>query len=60
MELVARKILPRNALADAEIEIQKAQWTEEHESLKTDLINGILEVKLILVVNRGQDNIQCT
>lgn len=51
------KILPRNAVADAEIEIQKAQWTEEHESLKTDLINGILEIKLIIgqfVVNGGE------
>lgn len=34
MELVARKVLLRNTVdADAEINIQRAQWTDEHESL---------------------------
>lgn len=31
---MARKVLLRNAVAaDAEINIQKAQWTDEHDSL---------------------------
>lgn len=39
MEFVARKELLRNTVADAEINIQKAQWTEEHESLTENILD---------------------